>query len=809
MTRRAMIRLATGLLIGAAGSVAALTRPSDLPVFIDAATGETLTWQSSQDRRINARPRVDGEAPGIRLYARLSAAGDRITWDRPIEADLTAATGIGMRLRVRRPEAVRSITLYLRSGDGWYAASIRDFSPDWQSAHWNRDAFETEGTPAGWGSISAVRIAVWRGDGSDTTVELAGLRSHVHRILVIRNDSHARAEPADAWTVNHYAKLAAEWLAGAGIPASIVSDRRVSAEGIPAGARIAILPFNPALDAAQAGALTAFVRRGGSIIVSYTLPEPLAPLLGVKHKQWLAAPRPDGLATIKITASAEAGFPDRIRQDSWNATVATTTTARVIGTWVDGDGHDSGIPAMTLGSGGAFIGHVLTNRDRDRKTRLLTALIAALQPALQPALAEAMLAQADRFLHLDSRDNIHAFLLDEARRNRTTDRTQRDIESIDAHRARTRDMLDTAPFGELLDRIAVSRRMTATAYLATQPAFIRAGEWRGIWAHEPDGLPGLDWDAVAGRIAGYGITALLPNLLWPGRAFYPTPVFDGIAGAGGGPDRLTEVLAAANRHGLELHLWKVCWNLQRAPAAWVADLRAAGRLQVSHTGEPINWLCPSHPDNRAIEQAAIVDAARRYPVDGIHLDYIRYPGAHACFCDGCRERFAASDDIAIDDWPADVRAGGPQAGAWQDWRRRQITSWLTAVRRALQAEQPDLKLSAAVFPSVNESRHGIGQDWARWIADDLLDFVTPMSYTTGAAEFQRFLDAQLPLATDQIPIYPGIGVSSPGLPVEQTARQIDLLRRAGAPGFILFQLDTDTLQHTLPALTRDLPITSF
>ncbi|MEI8256137.1 MAG: hypothetical protein WCJ30_10750, partial [Deltaproteobacteria bacterium] len=52
-------------------------------------------------------------------------------------------------------------------------------------------------------------------------------------------------------------------------------------------------------------------------------------------------------------------------------------------------------------------------------------------------------------------------------------------------------------------------------------------------------------------------------------------------------------LAAAHAHGLRLHAWKVCWQLQSAPTDVVARFREEGRLQLTDSGETIAWLCPS------------------------------------------------------------------------------------------------------------------------------------------------------------------------------------------------------------------------
>ena len=60
-------------------------------------------------------------------------------------------------------------------------------------------------------------------------------------------------------------------------------------------------------------------------------------------------------------------------------------------------------------------------------------------------------------------------------------------------------------------------------------------------------------------------------------------------------------------------------------------MRREGRLQQSANGATKDWLCPSHPENVAYELASIREIVERYPVNGIHLDYVRYPSSGFCF----------------------------------------------------------------------------------------------------------------------------------------------------------------------------------
>jgi hypothetical protein len=75
-----------------------------------------------------------------------------------------------------------------------------------------------------------------------------------------------------------------------------------------------------------------------------------------------------------------------------------------------------------------------------------------------------------------------------------------------------------------------------------------------------------------------------------------------------------------------------------------------------------------------------------------------------------------------------------------------------------------------------------------------------MNYVTDDAKATELILRQLIDTRGKVPIYPGLGPSAKALPPEQTVHQVDLIRKAGAKGFILFDLDRDLLESHLPAL---------
>ena len=244
------------------------------------------------------------------------------------------------------------------------------------------------------------------------------------------------------------------------------------------------------------------------------------------------------------------------------------------------------------------------------------------------------------------------------------------------------------------------------------------------------------------------------------------------------------------------------WNLgSGAPAEFLGQMRRAGRLQASFEGKEEPWLCPSHPENQALEIASMVEVARNYNVDGLHFDYIRYPDSDHCFCGGCRQRFERDLGHAVAAWPGGVRTPGPDRAAWLDWRRSNITAVVKAVARQARAVRPGIKISAAVFPNWRTDRDGVGQDWKRWCEEGDVDFVCPMDYTVSNRGFENMVGRQTGWA-GRAGCYPGIGVSASAsrFGVDRVIEQIQITRQHKTGGFVIFNYGRSESEDLLPLL---------
>jgi uncharacterized lipoprotein YddW (UPF0748 family) len=344
---------------------------------------------------------------------------------------------------------------------------------------------------------------------------------------------------------------------------------------------------------------------------------------------------------------------------------------------------------------------------------------------------------------------------------------------------------------------AARAQLTEAFCLAQRPL---VGEFRAFWCHSAFGVKGMDWDEAIRRLAKNGFTAILPNMLWGGVAYYESkllPVAPQVAEQG---DQLRQCLAACRKYGIEVHVWKVNWYLgSAAPKEFHTRMRNENRLQMSSRGQEKNWLCPSHPENQKLEIDSMLELVRNYDVDGVHFDYIRYPDNDHCFCAGCRERFERACGKEIKPWPQAVLNEGSLRPQWLNWRRDNITAVVKAVSEQARALKPKVNISAAVFPNLPADRDSIGQDWKLWCERGYLDFVCPMDYSPVNYRFDNLVARQLPWA-GKTPCYPGIGLSTSRFGADRLIEQINITRRHRTGGFVIFNYSVPESREVLPRL---------
>ncbi|MFC1713842.1 family 10 glycosylhydrolase [Candidatus Poribacteria bacterium] len=748
--------------------------------------------------------KTDQGKRALLLKCDFSRAEDRCYWDREVSLDLTRFGRFSIWVYAENPQAVRNGTIYLQSGAGWFNGTLPVEKTGWQKISLWKSDFRTEDSPAGWDAIKTIRLSFWKANDIDTVVAVDDLEATADDILIVLGDRTIRKNSSEGRSVQQFCSYMANLLEDSGLDFGVVNDTDVES-GALSGCKLAIFPHNP--DTTEQGykAIERFVKSGGKIMLFYSLPEQLAKLLGIKKAGWAREEYPGQFSTIKLDTKAVEGLPDTIAQGSWNVNIPEPIgpETRIVGRWTDTEGKGTEVPAITVHPNGMYMGHVFMTSDRLKKKRMLLALFGELVPDMRPALSQSVVQSAGRFAGFEDFGQVAQFIKD----NAMSVPEARRIKALN-HLAESKVLLSQAEqaskssqYGKTLNAVRKATEQLQEAFFRSFPS--REGEFRALWCHSAFGIPGWDWDKAIAVIKENGFNAIIPNMLWGGLTYYPSdvlPVAEEVKEEG---DQIDLCLKACRKYGVQIHVWKVNWNLSRAPKEFVERMRKEGRLQKDMRGNDKEWLCPSHPKNYKLEVDSMLEIVRKYDVDGIHFDYIRYPNRDSCYCSSCKERLEESRKIKIKNWPADV-VSGEYSDVYDQWRCDQITPVVKSVSEQARKINPKIKISAAVFKDYPACRKTVGQDWKAWIDAGYLDFVCPMDYTANNDQFWNVVASQLDIVTNDTPVYPGIGASAPGLPPEQVARQIHIARNLGVTGFTIFNYDLSVATELLPALSKGL-----
>lgn len=805
LTARGLLSFGLAAAVGSAlcaGAEIPAPPAAEWPVFPTCQVTTTAEAQALFMPMPGSQP-VTRVGEGDRAFFRLpgnfqGTTHERCSWDIRIPTDLSVARGIQFLFYSADSNPVSHYSAYCHSGNGWYSGSVsvtRDGA--WERLILEKSRTTTEGEPAGWGAVDLLRISAWRArSDADTEFGIAhiGPVGSDASILVLRADSAAGG--SEAKSAAQFAETVSRCLDELGLDSALLSDLDVTHERL-AGRRLVILPHNPSVPEAALPLLQEFVAGGGRLMTFYGVPAPVLALVGLQRGEWLRPAAGAFQGMVRVGDGIQ-GQPAFVGQASWNITPALPEApdARVLAVWRAADGKDTDQPAVTMSSRGVHVAHVLLQDDWAAKKRLMLALIGQMVPDVWPQAARRELARAGRFASFPGMAELGAALERDGIPAKAKDVWSR---AQDAHR-RAEAAVRKGAFEEALNLAQEAQKGARIAWCLTRPA--EPGEHRAFWCHSAFGLAGSTWDESIELLARSGFNAILPNLLWGGVAFYPGEVLPAYADLAAKGDQLQLCLDACRKHRVQCHVWKVNWNMGGATdGEFVRKMTDAGRVQRDVAGKvEERWLCPSHPENQALEIAAMVDIARRYPVDGLHFDYIRYPGGNHCFCDGCRARFEQHLGRAVANWPADVRAEGEARTRWLDWRRGNITAVVQAVAEQARQVRPGVRISAAVFRNWPTDRDHVGQDWKLWCEKGYLDFVCPMDYTDSNQTFRSFVRNQLEWAAGK-PCYPGIGLSCWADPTDPILliEQIAICREYRTGGFTVFNFDSNA-REVLPYL---------
>ncbi len=344
----------------------------------------------------------------------------------------------------------------------------------------------------------------------------------------------------------------------------------------------------------------------------------------------------------------------------------------------------------------------------------------------------------------------------------------------------------------------------------------RVVDSRGIWVRPTETTPAAI-AATLDRLAAAGINIVFLETFYHGYTIFPseTAARNGVETQRpqfAGFDPLQVWVDEAHARGMELHAWVENFYVGNdalgGPGPILSvhpEWAAVEREDVGKSGpQPSNqergyyFLDPAIPEARQYLLDIYTEMLSRYAIDGVHLDYIRYPISlplqnSFSYSDYSRTAFEAR--YGIDPYTITPEGNPSQWAQWVAWRQNNINTFVEAVRESIATTRPAAALSAAVFPDEFESKIRKLQDWEFWAQQGWLDFLTGMSFGRSPESVAADTTAMLEAVDGKALIYTGIYSPFNGQPPEAMVAQIEAIRAVGGHGVALFDWTHLTEAH--------------
>lgn len=300
-------------------------------------------------------------------------------------------------------------------------------------------------------------------------------------------------------------------------------------------------------------------------------------------------------------------------------------------------------------------------------------------------------------------------------------------------------------------------------------------DWPHVYAQTPTSIlkQKKEFTDILDKLKKANINAILLQTRIRGTVIYPSTIepwdgcCSGFPGKSPGYDPLDFAVKECHKRGMEIHAWIVtipigkwnglgCKTLRRKYPKMIKKIAADG------------FIDPSNPYAAKYLARICKEIANNYDIDGIHLDYIRYP----------------------ETWKLSIS---------QTEARNNITNIVKEISKEVKGIKPWVKISSAPIGKYSDltrySSHGWNaynkgcQDAQAWLSQGLMDQLYPMMYFRGNQFYPFAMDWKENSYGKTI--VPGLGIyflspSEGNWAIDEIKRQMYVSRQNGM-GYAFFR----------------------
>ena len=339
-------------------------------------------------------------------------------------------------------------------------------------------------------------------------------------------------------------------------------------------------------------------------------------------------------------------------------------------------------------------------------------------------------------------------------------------------------------------------------------------EVRAVWLTT---LGGLDWPKnkavntsssekqkqeltlVLDKLKAAGINTVLFQTRIRATVIYPSAIepwdacLTGMSKQSPGYDPLAFAIDECHKRGMEIQAWIVVMPVGKWNSAGCIALRRKHPKLVTKNGDE-GYIDPARPEAATYIASICKEIANRYDIDGIHLDYIRYPETWPDRKKNIQKQKRRKHRI---NGLTSVKNGTDNAEL--KLQQDNITAIVRAVHDGIKQIKPWVKLSCATIGKSSDLARFSSKGWnalskgcqdtQKWINANLVDQLYPMMYFRGNNFYPFVFDWKE--NSHGLTIVPGTGIyflsqQEGNWPAEEIKRQLNVARGAGM-GFAFFR----------------------
>ncbi|APF17681.1 protein of unknown function DUF187 [Caldithrix abyssi DSM 13497] len=266
---------------------------------------------------------------------------------------------------------------------------------------------------------------------------------------------------------------------------------------------------------------------------------------------------------------------------------------------------------------------------------------------------------------------------------------------------------------------------------------------------------------------------------------------------------LNEIVEFCHRNGIKAHAWInvfYIWSKNKAPrnpnhpflqdvdhllSDWSSEEPVLKNLKKK--GVEGYFVDPRAFTNKAQIERLLNQLLTQYQFDGIHLDYIRYPGKGVIFSKHLRTLFMKKYFIDPLLFFKEKTFNPEGQSLYRNFLLNELNNFVENFKNVVRQIDESCVVTMAVKPDIDRAKFEYYQDWVNWLKQGSGDYVLMMNYSPDENVFRKnLLKAEQLIGKNNVVC----GIGAYYLDGENLEKRIKLVEALQFKGYALFSFTT-------------------